>query len=314
MTLLVALFACAPEPTNAPDEEAEPSPSVVHNTPPSEQELLAAGAPEPNGIDRAVAALATRLGMGAARCPAYGNGRTQRIHGSIRDMVLSRGPKLMVEVADDVPWNPIYDEIVVKENWTTFLVKPGDTKAYIKLGDRRLQFTFPEVQAGETVLCTGVETLETRVVKATVAPRKGPIAALGCTEQTSRVGGDGTLVIDATVPCSLWLEHPADGFRSAPVFVEPGASKVELELTLEKDQLQEKFRVWTDDGKAALQTVVTNAQLEYAQSTELFTKLEADLEGDDLALQRLGRWRAMFDLYQNKVGRIQKGLDGKIKL
>ena len=312
MTLLTVLAACTATP-DAPTGElpAANPPQVEVNPTPTEQALLAQGMPKPSGPDTAMAALAEHLGMGLVRCPVQSIGLIRRVHGMPRDKVLDIGPKMMVEVEDDVPWHPIFDEIAVVDRWTSFLARPGETTAYARLRERTLSFTFPAASAGETVRCTSVEPVEPRVVTGRVEPSEAPMFAIGCTTESTKVAKDGTFVLDARVPCSLWVEV-RDGRRSAPVQIVSGDGKLELgPVSLEADALQTPEGAWTEAGKAALRSVVREGT---QGARDAVTHVAASVDGNAAAGRLLTLWNGRLAQWEEKIEEIEAGLDGKIPL
>ena len=311
MTVLVVLVACSvsdPASVEPAEVDIQVNPSVT------EQDLLKQGAPSENGADQAMMAIATAHGVGLARCPAQASGRFQRLHGTIRDHVLRVGPRLMVEVNDDVPWSPLYDEVVAYDNWVSLLVEPGDTTAYVRLHDRTLAYQFPAATTGQTVVCTEVTEVQPRVVTGKVNASKAAMFAVGCGEKGTRIAKDGTFVVDAAAPCPLWVETE-DALRSNPITVAPGNEKLELgQLELVADTLQNADQTWTDAGRTALAQVIAQSASDSALQSKTFTEIEAALEGNAQATQRLTHWRRRFSEWDKQAALIQEGLDGNIPL
>ena len=302
--------AAVPDP--APPEA--PEAAIELNRPPAEVDILAAGAPEPNAMDHLTLEIAKAHGVGIGRCALRGAGRVIRKHGTIRDHVFKIGPKMMVELDDEIPWNPIYDEVVSADDWVTVLVQPGATQAFVEVGDRMVGFTFPPAVAGDTVVCTNVQTVAPRVVRGKVPGRESPMVALGCTEEGVRVAKDGTFVVEADTPCSLWVET-RDGFRTDPVRIEPGDGKLDLgDLEVRPDGLQNVDRTWTDAGRASLQQIVDDSAVQTPKQLALLSTLMEKFKDDRSAAAMARRWHGHFKTWERGVVAIRDGLAGKVPL
>ncbi len=302
------MLGCAPtsgEP-RAPSVSAE-APTVERDLERTEAEILAAGPPAASGFVRALQALAPELGAAVVRCPARAQGRVLRVHGLPRDDVLRLGPRHMLEVDDDIPWHPLFDEVVVESEWAALLVEPEATDAWLELPDRRLHYRFPPGEAGTTRACTAVEGVPLRVVRGRVEPRAGMVAH-GCTFPGTPVARDGTFVVEAAVPCTLWLES-SDGWRTDAVGVAAGAAPVTVEaLPWARDELLKEDRTWSTKGLTALEEIVRQASRDLPQLRATLQQVERALVDDAAGRSHLRRWRGRLVTWETEIGQIRRDL------
>lgn len=284
---------------------------------PDEAPLLKAGPPPIGPSGRALSKLADALGLGLARCPVDGMGRVGQIFGTPRDHLRTVGPTWTLEVRpeDTKPWNPTYDTVPVEDRWVTLLAEPGSKGSYLRVGDRILALTWPAAAKGQAVSCTAVEEVEPRVVAGKVEPRPdATMWTVGCTEDPQAVASDGSYVIDAVVPCTLWLES-SDAHRTQKVAIEGGAGKKQInEFTWSADDIQTGDRLWTDAGKARLKEIALQLADEITYQLETLERIEGELSGDDPAQKVVQRWRNEMVNWQRMTQRVHAGIEGKVPL
>ena len=306
--LIASLWACGTQSSDpATDGQAgsdTPDPSAAR------QVTETPTGPLPFG--EVTAKLAKAYGVSAVQCPVGGAGRLQRIHGLPRDFAIKFGPKWLVEVADDIPWGPTYDSVTIEDGWVTVLARPGSTEGFVRSRTSTTRMAWPPAEAGKTVTCTSVQPVPERVVVGTVPPRQAQMFALGCTEEAAQVARDGTFVVDARPPCTLWLETN-DAHRTSGVLVPAGGDKLQLDpLEYRPDPLQNADRSWTDKGKEALSNVVTRMEKSLNQETAALDAIESEL-GPDATAQKsmIRKWRADLQLWRETTQYLKEGLAGK---
>ncbi|HHO51474.1 MAG TPA: hypothetical protein ENK18_11510 [Deltaproteobacteria bacterium] len=307
--ITILLLACTGTQEQIPPADPEPE------GPPTEADLIKKGPPEPGRFGRATIQLAEALDVGVARCPLLSVGRVTRIYGTPRDDLGAFGLEYLVEVGDDpIPWLVNYDAFPVEESWVTFLVTPGMTESYIQLFDRIVKLSFPAAERKQTTLCTSVEEVPKRVVRGSIEPRESEAFVVGCTEKPSPIAKDGTYVIDAEVPCTLWIET-RDAYRSGKTQIAPGTEKLTLDpLPLELDTLQSADRSWTEEGLKEIRKSVLQFEDTLRLQSEVLDKAKQSLEGDPDAQDAIKTWQNLVENWK-KVAKnthtlIERGGEG----
>lgn len=307
--ITILLLACTGTQEQIPEADPEPE------GPPTEADLIKKGPPDPGRFGRAMIKLAESLDVGVARCPLLSVGRVTRLHGTPRDDLSAFGLEYLVEVGEDpVPWLTNYDTFPVEESWITFLVTPGMTESYVQLHDRMVKLSFPAAERKQTTLCSSVETVPQRVVRGSIEPREAATFVVGCTDKPIAVAKDGTYVLDAEVPCTLWLESK-DAHRSSKVQIAPGTEKLALDpMSLEADDLQNPNRTWTEKGLKQIRKAVLSFEDDLTLQAEILDKTTQALEGDEDAQAAVESWRNLVENWKrvakNTHTLLDKGGDG----
>ncbi|MBX2797229.1 MAG: hypothetical protein KTR31_06175 [Myxococcales bacterium] len=266
----------------------------------------------PLPVEEVTSKVAAAYNVGVVQCPVPGEGRIERIHGTSRDFAIALGPKWLVEVKDDIPWMPTFDIVTVENGWVAILAEPGSTEGFVRSRTWTLRLEWPAAETGKTVTCSKVEPVPERVVVGQVTPRDASMYVLGCTDDAVEVARDGTFVVDAKVPCSLWLETD-DAHRTQPIAIPPGTDKLKLEpMEYAADPLQNPDRSWTDAGKAALGEVVRTMEARMNKEREMMANIESELPADAKAQHaQLRNWNAMQYQWTRSTQFLKEGLAGR---
>ncbi|MEQ1568627.1 MAG: hypothetical protein ABMA64_23515 [Myxococcota bacterium] len=277
---------------------AEPSgPGAPTQQPPAEAasaeaELLAKGPTELGPAGLVATKLAEKYGVGVVRCPLAGNGRARQIYGNERDQLRQMGVLWASEIdpATAPPWDPLFDEVTSENGWVTLLAAPGTTHAWVTTKASTLAYEFPAAVAGGSVTCTSAHPVRPRMVRGKVIGEARDAYVVPCTgDKPPQVGGDGTFIATATVPCRLWIEAPAA--RSKKVDVTEGAEPLELELTIERDPLQNDDRSWSPAGRKLLADMVARERERNTATESVIDEVFAAFEGNAEAQVSVKRWK-----------------------
>ncbi len=299
MTIL--LLGC----TGQPQHPTEPEPEA----PPTESDLIAKGPPDLARFGRAMVKLSETLGVGVVRCPLLNMGRVTRVHGTPRDDLYEYGLEYLVEIGDDsIPWIVNFDSFPIEDNWVTFLATPDMTESFIRLPGRTVRFGFESPEKGGVPTCSPAETVQPRVVRGSIEPKDGTFV-VGCTEESIKIAKDGTFVLDALPPCTLWVESE-DAYRSEKVVVTPGEESVTLDpLALTLDDLQAADRKWTDKGQDVLRKRTLKFEDHLTHQLEALEETKQALQGDQDAQDVVTRMSTLVGAWRKMVKKIHAGLD-----
>lgn len=274
--LLLACGASSPESEQAVEQPTPPSIDEISDPVAELRERLQDPPEDVGAMGQAFAALATTLGVGTVRCPSAGAGRVRRIYGTPRDRLDLGISYRIAQPEDPVPWSPSFDEVAIEDGWVTMLAQPGSTEGFVRATHGVQRVTWPPAEAGKTVMCTSIELVAKRAVVGRIEPAAAGIVDGSCLSDLVKLGKDGTFVVEADPPCTLWL-LTEDGRRSAALPVPPGDGKLDLGLVdLPSDPYQDSDGHWTEEGRKRIHELIEVAEADIAAREALIVSLDDD--------------------------------------
>lgn len=256
-------------------------------------------------VAQAFVALATTLEVGTVRCPSVGAGRVRRVYGTPRDRLDLGISYRIAQPEDPIPWSPYFDEVAVEDGWVTMLAQPGTTEGYVRAAMGVQKMVWPPAKAGESVTCTSVELLPKRAVAGSINPVEVGVVDGSCLGDPVLLGKDGTFVVEANPPCTLWI-LTKEGHRSAPISVPLGEEKLDIGVVeLPQDPYQNADGSWTPEGRTRLTELIAIAEADI----EAREKLIAGVEGS-VAESALRFWKGTIYSSKRDIETIRRMLLG----
>lgn len=258
---------------------------------------------KPGEIGRAYVALAKTLGVGAVHCPSAGAGRVRRIYGTPRDRPDLGIAYRLAQPNDPVPWSPYFEEVAVEDGWVVFLAEPGSTSGYLQATPIVQTMQWPAAESGKMVRCSSVDSVSARVVAGRIETPQPGVVDGTCGGPPVQLGKDGTFVVEAQPPCSLWLLTKTH--RSKAISVPgDGADRLDLgAIPLEPDTYQLESGAWTDAGRTRLTELIELAEADAKAREDALEKLTGQVAGSAMQF-----WRGTLHTSRRDVDNLRRML------